>query len=510
MEMVNSVSTNERFQRNAIGGNDEKSLLETSPCETQYEKRVLIFDCDEASRDLVFDALSCAKTDIKMSLTICHCCDELEAQLGDGSDERRVLSTAVVWGLKAPYDEDLNSLVDLKLRYPEFHLILLAPQEALVYASEIRNSRPDAFILKPFHGKDVRCGVDKVFAPSLKTVERLSWRSSQTADSLAITLPIESYDDLGMVGGSPEIRKVIALIRKVGPSRVNIFITGESGTGKEMVARAIHNVSPRAQRQFVAINCAAIPRELLESELFGHAKGAFTGATSARRGLFEEAHEGTILLDEIGDLPLSLQAKILRLLQTREVKPLGQNSNREVDVRIISATHKNLKELIRKGEFREDLYYRLNVMPIHLPALRERGDDVVLLAKYFLRRYGEKYNCSVPLLSTGAATKLRHLPWRGNVRELENVIERALVLSDGERITEGEILVDDGRPAPLTSEDLFNAGMTLKDIEREYIKYILMKTGNRKEAATKILGIDRKTLYRKERSYQLLSPSEFN
>jgi transcriptional regulator with PAS, ATPase and Fis domain len=287
---------------------------------------------------------------------------------------------------------------------------------------------------------------------------------------------------------------------------VNVLITGESGTGKEMVASAIHRVSDRHKKPFIAINCAAIPRELLESELFGHARGAFTGATSTRRGLFEEAHEGTVLLDEIGDLPLALQAKILRLLQTRQVKPLGQNIVKEIDVRIISATHKNLKSLIQKGEFREDLYYRLNVMPIHLPALRDRKDDILTLAEHFLRRYLERSRVvrgRIPVLglSKKAQAKLLALPWKGNVRELENVIERAIVLAEGSLINDTEILTEELESAQITAEDLFNSGMSLKDIEREYIKYVLNRTGNRKEAATRILGIDRKTLYRKEKVY---------
>jgi two-component system, NtrC family, response regulator HydG len=317
-------------------------------------------------------------------------------------------------------------------------------------------------------------------------------------------IPFPVFDpgrDLGLIGNSPEINRVVSMVRKIGPSAVNVLVTGESGTGKEMVARALHQSSQRAKKPFVAINCAAIPRELLESELFGHAKGAFTGATVARRGLFEEAHEGTILLDEIGDLPLNLQAKILRLIQTKQVKALGQNTTRDIDVRIVSATHKNLKALIQKGEFREDLYYRLNVMPIHLPALRDRKDDILQLANYFLRRNAESNGLPLKTLSRKAATKLLSLPWKGNVRELENVIERAMVLADADVVTDDEIMAEESEPMYATTEDLFNSGLALRDIEREYIRHVLTRTGNRKEAAVRILGIDRKTLYRKEKLY---------
>lgn len=312
-------------------------------------------------------------------------------------------------------------------------------------------------------------------------------------------------DPLGhLIGSSPGMQRVFSLIRKVAPSEVNLLITGESGSGKEMVASAVHRCSGRAKKPFIAINCAAIPRELLESELFGHAKGAFTGAHVARRGLFEEANEGTILLDEIGDLPLALQGKILRLLQTKIVKPLGQNISKEVNVRIISATHKNLRAAIQKGEFREDLYYRLNVMPIHLPPLRERAEDIPALAEHFLKKHSAVVGKRVLGFTKVALQYLQSLPWKGNVRELENAVERAMVLADGMWITEHDIVVEDIQMQAATqADDLFNSGMSLRDIEREYIKYVLFKTGNRKEAATRVLGIDRKTLYRKEKIYGL-------
>jgi DNA-binding NtrC family response regulator len=381
-------------------------------------------------------------------------------------------------------------------------VVLLAPQEALAHAAAIKAIGAEALILKPLHEGDVRSGIER----ALK-----SPRQMETVRTPTMTPhPVEDGRELGLIGASLEMRRVVALIRRVGVSSVNVLITGESGTGKEMVANAIHRVSDRAKKPFIAINCAAIPRDLLESELFGHARGAFTGAMNARRGLFEEAHEGTILLDEIGDLPLPLQAKILRLLQTKQVKPLGQNSVREVDVRVISATHKNLRAQIQKGEFREDLYYRLNVMPIHLPALRDRKDDIIPLAEFFLRRYHESGKGPLRGLSKRAQGKLLGLPWRGNVRELENVIERAIVLADGELINETEILTEEMEPVQVSAEDLFNSGMSLKDIEREYIKYVLSRTGNRKEAATRILGIDRKTLYRKEKLYGIRPASDLN
>jgi DNA-binding NtrC family response regulator len=411
----------------------------------------------------------------------------------------------LVWDLSAPFEEGLNSLAAMKARVPRLRIVLLASPEALAFAPSIRMASVEAFLFKPLRMPDLRSIIERVVKrPKLADVQLppspltvIQKNQSMSTDS---DMAIEGLR-LGLIGSSPEMLKVVSLVKKIGRSTVNVLVTGESGTGKEMVANAIHKVSDRAAKPFIAINCAAIPRELLESELFGHARGAFTGATTARRGLFEEAHEGTILLDEIGDLPMSLQAKILRLLQTRQVKPLGQNSSREVDVRIISATHKNLKALIQKGEFREDLYYRLNVMPIHLPPLRERKDDILLLAEHFLKRYADRTRTKPLSLSRKACSKLQGLQWRGNVRELENVIERAIVLSDGIQLSEADIMTEEIDSLQVSAEDLFNSGMSLKDIEREYIRYVLGKTGNRKEAATRILGIDRKTLYRKERLY---------
>jgi len=313
--------------------------------------------------------------------------------------------------------------------------------------------------------------------------------------------PLESF-----IGTGPSMRKVFDLIRKVSRCDVSVLVTGESGSGKEMVASAVHRLSDRSEKPFIAINCAAIPKDLLESELFGHARGAFTGAHMARRGLFEEAHEGTVFLDEIGDLPLPLQAKILRLLQTRQVKPLGSNAIREVSVRIISATHKNLKSLIGSGEFREDLYYRLNVMPIHLPPLRERREDIPVLTEHFFKKHRAKVANKILGFSQEAITRLQELSWKGNVRELENAVERAMVLSEGPWVSAQDIIVDDGDVDDAHSiQSFFGRGASLKELEREYIRHVLKQTGNKKEAAVRILGIDRKTLYRKERLYGLAS-----
>ena len=238
-----------------------------------------------------------------------------------------------------------------------------------------------------------------------------------------------------LVGRSPELLEIFKTVGKIAARDVSVLITGESGTGKELVARAIHAASTRADAPFVAVNTAAIPRELLESELFGHERGAFTGAIAARTGRFREAHRGTLFLDEIGDMPVDLQAKLLRVLQSGEVTPVGARESEQVDVRIIAATHRDLDAAVREGRFREDLLYRLRVVPLHIPPLRERRDDIALLAEHFVARYAEELGTGRRCLAPAALERLEAHDWPGNVRELENSIKRALVLSSGEVLT---------------------------------------------------------------------------
>jgi two-component system, NtrC family, response regulator HydG len=404
--------------------------------------------------------------------------------------------------VRPPLAQSLANIRTIKNLAPESTGVALIPQSESKVASEVLQVGAKSYLVKPLQASQLLKILERHFADAAaKTLARLSPPKLSSADD-----PLSSF-----IGSSPQMAKIFALIRKVAPSDVNVLVTGESGTGKEMVAAAIHKLSTRRDKPFVAINCAAIPKELLESELFGHAKGSFTGATVARRGLFEEADGGTVFLDEIGDLPLPLQAKILRLLQTREVKPVGQNSTIKVDVRIISATHKDLKLLISQNEFREDLYYRLNVMPLHLPALRERRPDIPLLAEFFLKKYANAKKLRVSGFSQAAMSKLMTLEWRGNVRELENTIERASVLAESNLIEERDIVCEDIQPTADTSssQHIFERGLTLHELEMEYIKFVLKKTNNKKEAATRILGIDRKTLYRKEKQY-LSNPDASN
>ena len=299
-----------------------------------------------------------------------------------------------------------------------------------------------------------------------------------------------------IAGRSPAMLEVFKTVARVAPSRTNVLILGESGTGKELVARALHHQSPRAAQRFVPVNLTAIPDGLLESELFGHVSGAFTGATGTRRGLFEEAHEGTLFLDEIGDLSLPLQAKLLRVIQEHKMKPVGGNEEIEIDVRLVVATHRNLEQMVRAGTFREDLYYRLNVVALSLPPLRERPDDIEVLVRHFLQKLEADSGARVPEFSREALALLRRYPWPGNVRELENVVERAVLLST-HRVITPDVLPPRLREEAASAPDPVDAPwVTLDTMIRRYIDQVLEHTGGNRSRAAQLLGISRRTLQR--------------
>jgi two-component system response regulator PilR (NtrC family) len=300
-----------------------------------------------------------------------------------------------------------------------------------------------------------------------------------------------------LVGASAPMLKIYDLIRQVAPTRSNVLISGESGTGKELVARAIHFNSPRRDGPFITVNCGAIPRELLESELFGHKKGAFTGAYQHKKGLFAVADHGTIFLDEIAEVPTDIQVKLLRAIEDKTFKPVGGVEDLSVDVRVIAATNRNLEQEVQKGNFREDLYYRLNVIRIHLPPLRERKEDIPSLAQHFLEIYSREINKQVKKISREAEEVLLSYDYPGNVRELENIIERAISLEKSEVLLP-ESLYDklQGRPAPVTSQSLpeipregLNLEGVLNDVERRLILEALRRTGGVKKEAAKLLGL---------------------
>jgi transcriptional regulator with GAF, ATPase, and Fis domain len=254
----------------------------------------------------------------------------------------------------------------------------------------------------------------------------------------------EDISACSLIVKSESMKQLLLLVDRIAPTNASVLLTGESGTGKEVIARSIHERSQRASKPFVAVNCSAIPEALLESELFGHAKGSFTGAIDKKLGLFEEANQGTLMLDEIGELSLPLQAKLLRVIQEKKIKRVGENSMRDIDVRIIAATHRNLNKMVKEGGFREDLFFRLNVIPIHIAPLRDRKEDIAPLARYFVRRSCRINNLEEKILSELALEKIMMSPWKGNVRELENAMERAVLLSDGPSVEGQAITVNQG------------------------------------------------------------------
>jgi two-component system response regulator HydG len=352
------------------------------------------------------------------------------------------------------------------------------------------------YILKPLDIDDLKISIDRA----------LRVQSLETENSILRQEVKRSWNVENIIGKSPAIRSTFDLLQRVAPTHANVLITGETGTGKEVFARALHNLSSRAQKPFVPINCSAIPGELLESELFGHTKGSFTGAHQEKKGLFEEAQGGTVFLDEIGDMEISLQAKLLRVLQERKIKPVGGNKQKDIDVRVISATHKDLKSAIREGLFREDLFYRLCVIPMELPALRQRKEDIPLLVEHFFKKHVATHGLKVRGFTPKAMEKLVEHRWEGNVRELENFVERSAILCAEEYVSERNLPFLDTGTAATSSQFLderFSDNLTLREVEKRYIGMVLKRTGMRKEQTAQILGIDRKTLYRKEREFGL-------
>jgi DNA-binding NtrC family response regulator len=307
-----------------------------------------------------------------------------------------------------------------------------------------------------------------------------------------------------VVGQSRALLEAFRTIARVADSTATVLLRGESGTGKELLARVLHEQSSRSQRAFVAVNCAAIPENLLESELFGHERGAFTGALAKRIGRIERASGGTLFLDEIGDMSLALQAKILRALQEREVERVGGEAPIRVDVRLIAATNRDLEADVAAGRFREDLYYRLAVVPVELPPLRARDDDVRLLAEYYLRRAAQEHGRPASRIDAGALRLLRAYPWPGNVRQLRNAMERAVLLADGAVIRAAHLPAEVRTPAP-ESGDGFSAWGTLAEVEKRYIARVLDQTGGHMAHAAEVLGIHRNTLRRKLEGYGMTS-----
>ena len=400
---------------------------------------------------------------------------------------------AVVSELKMPGKGGIDMAGELHRVRPDTPLILMTALGSIDSAVEAMRAGAFDSITKPFEPAAV-----------LLTAERAVERRRLEEENQQLRRAVDRTSRMGdLIGESAAMRDIFALIKKVAHRRSSVLITGERGTGKEVVARTLHYAGARADSPFVAVHCTASPEGLLESELFGHVKGAFRGADTSNRGLFEKADGGTLFLDEIGDLGLGMQGKLLRVLQDGEIRPVGGTRNVKVDVRIISASHRDLGKEVEAGRFHEDLFYRLNVIPVHIPPLRERKEDIPALIEAFVDRHAEGRKRA---LSVAAVERLQAWPWKGNAQELENVIERTLALTDVALVDVEDLPLGSGANGAaagslFTPESVVGSlaaqGLSLHDIEELYTDEVLRLTGGNKVRATKILGIDRKTLYRR-------------
>ncbi len=428
--------------------------------------------------------------------------EDAESAIADLRKDKNVWDVALV-DLHLPKMTGIDLITEAKQLAPSLPIVLITTTRSADTAVQAIQKGAYDFIVKPIH-----------FPQLFISVQRALKHRELQGDITELREQIKTKQSIHgtIIGKSPRFLEALDIAKRVSGSLASIFISGDSGTGKEVFARFIHNEGKQKKGPFVAINCSAIPENLLESELFGHAKGAFTGAQDKKLGLFEEAQDGTLFLDEIGDLSLPLQAKLLRVLQEKKIKRVGENIYRDINCRLISATHKNLAEEVRAERFREDLFFRLNVIPIHLPTLRDRKEDILPLAESFLKKFAVQNGVSVRGFNAAAKEYMLTHHWKGNVRELENAVERAVVLSTSSEITKEDFLplgsmtamdlqTPEG-PYPL-AKDCFVVPMqsevllSLDEVMNKYIEFAVKYNEGAKDKTAREIGIDRKTLYKR-------------
>jgi two-component system nitrogen regulation response regulator GlnG len=463
-------------------------------------QRILVADDEESIRWVLSKALK------KQGFSV---------DLAEDGNEARVLARQnrydlMVLDIKMPGVQGLDLLKEFRIDYPETLIVIMTAEATMEHAVTAMKNGAYDYLTKPFD----LTALDAIIFKATKAAE-----VTEQIDQLKEELQGQYNFGRTIIGNSQPMQEVYKTLGKVADSDVTVLITGESGTGKELIARAIHINSRRLGKPFIALNCAAIPHELLENELFGHERGAFTGATDRKAGKFEQAQGGTLFLDEIGDMPLELQAKLLRVLQEKEITRTGGSQTIQIDVRILAATNQNLAEQVRNKEFREDLFYRLNVVPISLPALRDRRDDVPILVEFFLQRAKLDLGIETMECSQDALDLLKTHDWPGNVRELENVIKRAALLSPNHVLTPPDFpgLLESGRVrsqdeslealvarklenslAQMNLQEMNNLyEMVLHQVERPLINIVLGKTRGNQVQTADILGINRNTLRKK-------------
>jgi two-component system, NtrC family, response regulator AtoC len=448
---------------------------------------VLIVDDDQGNRRMLAEALERAGFEVESAVGG-------EDALAKGRDREY---DVVFSDIKMAPLSGLDVLDSFRKSTPETPVVLLTAFGSTETAIQAMKRGAFDYLTKPIH-------LEELTVVATRAVEhcRLVRENRHLRTSLSQHLRTAS-----MIGQSRNMVEVFKLVGKVAPSKASVLIQGESGTGKELIARAIHENSPRALKPFVAVNCSAMPDSLLESELFGHMKGSFTGAQSLRRGLLEEASGGTFFLDEVGDLSPVAQAKLLRTLQEGEIRRVGGNETVSVDLRVIAASRRNLQQLVKAGQFREDLLYRLNTVIITLPPLRERPEDIPLLAEFFLSRYGTEKDVRVTSFSPAAMQVLLKYSWPGNVRELEHVIERAVALASHSILSLDDLPAEVRDKKPPGDDTLQDLPGTLSALQRERVLAVLESTHGNKERAARLLGISRRTLYRLLDRYATHQPS---
>ncbi len=386
----------------------------------------------------------------------------------------------VLTDLKLPGMDGLAFLEQLRAQNMLTPVVVMSAFGTVEIAVEAMKKGAVDFLPKPFSLDHLSVVVEKALE-----VRKLRDENRELREALG-----KKYQFENIIGRSPAMQDIFATVTRVAPTRATMLLCGESGVGKDMIARAIHQHSPRKDRPFVKINCTALPENLMESELFGYEKGAFTGANVSKPGKFEAANTGTVFLDEIGDVPGSIQVKLLRILQEREFERLGSNKTMHTDVRVIAATNVDLREALEQGTFREDLYYRLNVVPLNIPPLRERKEDIPYLVEHFAQKLGGK-------ISEGALERLMAYHWPGNVRELENVIERSILLAQGPEVQATDVRIDTaqrGRPATASTDGFLPEGMTLDAYEQSLIREALKRADGNKSHAARLLGLTRNAL----------------
>ncbi len=447
-------------------------------------RRVLIVDDDEGHAEALADGLDMDG----YQCTLAHSGNAAVERLGEQSFD------AVLTDLKMHDKSGLDVLREARVLQPDAAVLLITGHGSLETAVEAMRMGAADYLQKP------------VMIAELRTrLERSLEARDLRRDNLALRQQLDERFGLGgLVGASPQMERVFKIVRQVANTSATVLILGESGTGKELVARAVHANSTRRERRFVAVNCAALSEGLIESELFGHVKGAFTGAIAAKDGQIVHADGGTLFLDELGDMPLSTQAKLLRVLETREVTPVGGTTPRKVDIRLVGATHRDLRAMVNEGTFREDLLFRLQVVVIELPPLRERVGDLPLLVEHFVAEFARSHKRDVRHVSPEVRAALLRYAWPGNVRELRNVLESMVLLASGDTLRESD-LPDSLRAAARAPKrgGVELAGRTLEEVERELIEATLELTGGNREKAAQLMGIGERTLYRRLKHYQL-------